>query len=226
MGGLTEKLLYRNTPIPVSISQEFTTWQDGQTGMQIHIVQGEREMVEQNRSLARFELGGIPPMPAGLARVSVTLAVDADGLLTVTAQEATTGAAQSVHVKPAYGLPPEEIERMLLESMQHAKEDILQRLVAEAAMEAERAVIELESALRQDAELLTPAERTLIDSQIRYIREAVASADRERIDAEVMQLGHAAQAFAERRMDKAIASALKGADIHAVEAKIAGEPHA
>ncbi|MDE3060188.1 MAG: Fe-S protein assembly chaperone HscA, partial [Pseudomonadota bacterium] len=124
MGGLTEKLLQRNTPIPVSVSQEFTTYQDGQTGMQIQVVQGEREMVAHNRSLARFELTGIPPLPAGIARVRVTFTVDADGLMTVSAEEKTTGAEAVVHVKPSYGLPPEEIEKMLMASMENARKDI------------------------------------------------------------------------------------------------------
>ncbi len=216
MGGLTEKLIHRNTAIPTEASQEFTTWADGQTGMQIHVLQGEREMVEQNRSLARFELKGIPPLPAGIARVKVTFRVDADGLLTVEAQEERTGERQQVEVKPSYGLPAEEIERMLLESMQHAREDIAARLAREAKVEAERAIQELQSAMAQDGELLNPQERRLIELQIGYLREAAREQDRERIDVEMQQLAQTANPFAERRMNKAIATALTGTHVDKV----------
>ncbi|MBV8939796.1 MAG: Fe-S protein assembly chaperone HscA [Alphaproteobacteria bacterium] len=219
MGGLTEKIIQRNTPIPVSAAQTFTTWQDGQQGMRIHVVQGEREKVADNRSLARFELSGIPPLPAGLARVTVTFTVDADGLLTVTAKEETTGAEQRVDVRPAYGLAPEEIERMLRESMERAREDISERLLIEAKTGAERALIELESALKADGDLLPPPERTLIDSQIGYLRQAIAGDDRDRIDVELQQLGEVTQRFAERRMDRAAGIALKGQRIDTLEAK-------
>lgn len=217
MGGLTEKLIHRNTPIPVSVSQEFTTYQDNQNGMQIHVVQGEREMVAQNRSLARFDLKGIPALPAGIARVKVTFAVDADGLLTVSAEEMATSVAQQVEVKPSYGLSADEMERMLLESMQHAREDISERLLAEAKMEAERAIIELQSAMKQDGELLSDAENTLISNQVGYVREAIQEGDRDRIDMEIQQLASSAQGFAERRMNKAVARALKGHHINKVE---------
>ncbi|MGE0755071.1 MAG: Fe-S protein assembly chaperone HscA [Alphaproteobacteria bacterium] len=217
MGGLTEKIIERNTPIPVSAAQEFTTYQDGQTGMQIHVVQGEREMVADNRSLARFDLAGIPPLPAGIARVEVTFMVDADGLLTVSAKEASTGEQQSIHVKPTYGLAPEEMERMLMASMEHAKEDILQRLLAEARVEAERSIIELESAMRQDASLLNAQERGMILRQIQVVRNAMSGDDRDYIDVELQQLAAMAGPFAQRRMDSAISSALKGAHIDDVE---------
>lgn len=213
MGGLVEKLIPRNTPIPVAVSQEFTTFQDAQAGMQFHITQGEREMAVQNRSLAKFELSGIPALPAGIARVKVTFAVDADGLLSVTAQEKTTGAQQRVDVKPSYGLPPEEIERMLLESMKHAREDISERLLAEAKVEAERNIAELHSAMKADGDLLSEAERKLIDSQTAYLREAIREGDRDRIDVEAQQLGRVTQAFAEKRMDRAIQAALKGSHV-------------
>ncbi len=213
MGGLTEKIIHRNTPIPVSVSQEFTTYQDGQNGMQIHVVQGEREMVAHNRSLARFELAGIPPLPAGIARVKVTFTVDADGLLTVAAEEKTTGARQAVHVKPSYGLPPEDIERMLRESMENARKDITERLLLEARVEAERAIVELESAMKQDGGLLEEAEKSRLERQMAVLRNAIEGSDRDYIDAELNELGRLAQPFAERRMDRAIAVALKGAHI-------------
>ncbi|MEP2545610.1 MAG: Fe-S protein assembly chaperone HscA, partial [Alphaproteobacteria bacterium] len=140
MGGLTEKIIPRNTPIPVAKAQEFTTYQDGQTAMAVHVVQGEREMVDQNRSLARFTLRGIPPMVAGAARIRVTYAVDADGLMTVSAREETTGTEQSIEVKPSYGLSEDEMSQMLYDSMKNAKEDMTQRLIAEARVEAGRAL--------------------------------------------------------------------------------------
>jgi molecular chaperone HscA len=213
MGGLTEKIIERNTAIPVSVSQEFTTYADNQTGMQIHAVQGEREMVAHNRSLARFKLAGIPPLPAGIGRVRVTFTVDADGLLTVSAEEKTTGAQAAIHVKPSYGLSPEDMEKMLIESMENAKSDIIERLLAEARVEAECAIIELESAMKQDAGVLEPAEKSQITRQIAVLRNAVKGADRAYIDAELHELGRIAQPFAERRMDRAIGVALKGAHI-------------
>lgn len=213
VGGLVEKLIYRNTPIPVSASQEFTTYQDNQTGLIIHVCQGEREMINHNRSLAKFELAGIPPLPAGIARIKVTFTVDADGLLTVSAQETTTGAVQTIHVKPSYGLAPEQIEKMLVESMERARADITERLLAEARVEAERAIIEVESAVKQDGDLLSEAEATLIKRQIQTLRNAMSGADRDYIDVEAQQLGKIAQSFAERRMDRAIGSALKGVSV-------------
>ena len=213
MGGLTEKLIERNTPIPVSVSQDFTTWQDNQTGMQIHIVQGEREMVSDNRSLARFELKGIPPLPAGIARVKITFTVDADGLLAVSAEEKNTGVRQFIQVKPSYGLAPEQMEKMLLDSMQYAQKDIAERLLVEARIEAERQIVEIESAMRQDAHLLDDMEKNHIQRQIQVVRNAVQSEDRNYIDAELQQLAFITQSFAQRRMDKAIATALKGAHI-------------
>lgn len=213
MGGITEKLIYRNTPIPVSVSQEFTTYQDGQTGLKIHVVQGEREMVEHNRSLANFELIGIPPLPAGIARINVTFAVDADGLLTVSAEEKITGTKQVVSVKPSYGIEPEQMEKMLLESMENAKRDITERLLVEARVEANRSIIELDSALKQDGDLLLEGEWRRIERQVTVLRNAIADDDRDYIDAELQELGRVAQSFAERRMDRAINSALKGTKI-------------
>lgn len=216
MGQLVEKLIHRNTPIPVSVSQEFTTYQDGQQGMVIHVLQGEREMVHQNRSLAQFELKDIPPLPAGIARIKVTFSVDADGLLSVSAQELSTGKAQHVHVKPSHGLAFEEIERMLLESMQHAQADITERLLAEARMEAGRAIAEIESALRADAALLHPGENAVIQSQIKRLHAAMATLDRDRIDYEISELGKVAGSFAERRMNTAINKVLKGVKVDSV----------
>ena len=213
MGGLTEKLIYRNTAIPVSMSQEFTTYNDGQSAIKIHVVQGEREMAEHNRSLANFVLSDIPPLPAGIARVSVNFAVDADGLLTVSAIEKTTGKQQIINVKPSYGISPEDMEKMLRDSMEHAKDDILERLLAEARVDANRAIVELDSALKQDGDLLAEGEWRRIEQQVAMLRRAIAGDDRDYIDAETHELGRVAQAFAERRMDRAIASALKGVKV-------------
>jgi molecular chaperone HscA len=216
MGGMVEKIIHRNTPIPVATSQSFTTYQDNQTGLIVHVVQGEREMVDQNRSLARFEMRGIPPLPAGIARVEVTFAVDADGLLSVSAREQTTGVEQSIAVKPSYGLSEEEIERMLLESMQFAKQDILQRLLVEAITEAKRSMEEVKSAFRQDTEILDEKERITIEKQMQKVEQAILGTDRDRIDFEVTALHEATRAFAERRMDRAIKSALQGAHVNDV----------
>jgi molecular chaperone HscA len=216
MGGIVEKIIHRNTPIPIIATQEFTTYQDNQTGLLMHICQGEREMIADCRSLARFELKGIPPLPAGIARIKVVFAVDADGLLTVSATEQTTGETQEVAVKPSYGLSTEDMAQMLRESMEHAKEDIMKRLLEEAKMEAERACIEVESAMKASPECVEKNEETLIRSQIRYVREAIAEEDRERMDMEINQLAQIASAFAERRMNAEIGKALAGKNIQNV----------
>ncbi|MFO1241885.1 MAG: Fe-S protein assembly chaperone HscA [Rickettsiales bacterium] len=210
MGGIVEKVIYRNTPIPALVSQEFTTYADNQTGLQLHILQGEREMVTQCRSLAKFELKGIPPLPAGVARIKVTFAIDADGLLTVTAEETLTGEKQSVEVKPSYGLPIEEIERMLEESMVHAREDITLRLLAEAKLEASRTIHDIEHALKEDGSLLDEKEKDFISAHMKTLLQAMDGSDRDAIDAIHMELKHVASDFAQKRMDKAIGQALKG----------------
>lgn len=210
MGGMVEKIIYRNTPIPAMVSQEFTTYADNQTGMQLHVLQGEREMVMQCRSLAKFELKGIPPLPAGVARINVTFAIDADGLLTVTAEETLTGEKQSVEVKPSYGLLIEEIERMLEESMVHAREDITLRLLAEAKLEASRTIHDVERALKEDGALLNESEQAGIMAHIRALAQAMDGSDRDAIDALHIELKHIASDFAQKRMDKAVGQALKG----------------
>jgi molecular chaperone HscA len=213
MGGIVEKVIPRNQPIPVAMAQEFTTYQDGQSAMAIHVVQGEREMVDQNRSLARFALRGIPPMAAGAARIRVTFTVDADGLLTVTAEETTTGVRQEVAVKPSYGLSEDEMARMLRDSLEHARDDMDKRLLAEAVVEATRSVLAVRSALGHDADLLSESEQQGIDAAIARVEETVAGTDREAVNAAVAALETATKGFAEKRMDRGIRQALAGVSV-------------
>lgn len=217
MGGLVEKVVHRNTTIPVAKAQEFTTFQDGQTAMSIHVVQGEREMAEQNRSLARFNLTGIPPMTAGAARIRVTFQVDADGLLTVSATEDSTGINAQVEVKPSYGLSDDEMATMLRASMEHAHEDMELRLLTEARVEAERAMSAVESALKADCSLLDAGERAAIGRQIDVVISAVRGNNRDLINAEVENLDTVTRPFAEKRMDRGIRSALKGVEIEKLD---------
>jgi molecular chaperone HscA len=224
MGGIVEKVIDRNTPIPVAKAQEFTTYQDGQTGMLIHVVQGERETVDACRSLGRFELLGIPPMVAGAARIKVTFAVDADGLLTVSALEKTTGIRAEIAVKPSYGLSESEMADMLRDSLVNAREDMEQRLLIEARVEAERVLLAVNAALGADGALLSAEERAGIDSAIAKLRHAIKGEDRDLINAAVEGLDHATHAFAQRRMDRAVALALKGHSLDEVEASMATDP--
>ncbi len=220
MGGLVEKVVPRNTPIPVQLAQEFTTYQDGQTAMAIHVVQGEREMVDDCRSLARFELIGIPPMAAGAARIRVTFAVDADGLLTVSAQERTTGIAQRTEVKPSYGLSHDDMADMLYESLENAEEDVARRLLTEARVEAKRNLLALDSALAKDGNLLSAEERGAIDAVRERIEKAVAGEDRDEINAAAEALEALSKPFAERRMDRGIREALAGLSMNDLERRV------
>jgi molecular chaperone HscA len=210
MGGVVEKIIHRNSQIPVSATQTFTTFADDQTAMDIHVLQGERELVKDNRSLARFRLSGIPPLPAGLGRVSVNLQVDADGLLQVSARELATGIEQSVQVKPSHGLSDEEIERMLLDSIANADEDVRRRLLAENRVEAERLLLATSQALRDDGDLLAQDERKAIDAAVERLREAIPGEDHEVLHAAMAELDGAGGDFARRRMDRAINRALGG----------------
>ena len=216
MGGLVEKIIPRNSTIPAARAQEFTTFKDGQSGMSFHVVQGERELVSDCRSLARFELKGIPPMAAGAARVRVTFQVDADGLLAVSARESTTGAEASVAVKPSYGLADADIERMLRDSFAHAKEDVHARAFAEARVEGERLLEATRSALAADGALLAPQESSGIDARIAELEKALAGADHRAIKQAVEALNHATEDFAARRMDEGIRRALAGRQIGAL----------
>lgn len=217
MGGIVEKIIYRNSPIPASVAQEFTTYQDGQTAMKIHVLQGEREKVADCRSLAEFTLRGIPPMVAGSARIRITFTIDADGLLSVAAEELTTGIRQQVDVQPSYGLAFEEIERMLRESMENAQSDIVERLLIEARVEAERTISEVIAAIGKDSQLLRPGEREMVEAQCLRLKAAMSGTDRERIDREVHALNAMVGPFAEARMNHAIAGALSGKNVEDVE---------
>jgi len=217
MGGLIEKIIDRNTPIPVAKAQEFTTYQDGQTAMIIHAVQGEREMVEHNRSLARFTLRGIPPMTAGAARIRVTYTVDADGLLTVAATEETSGVEAEVAVKPSYGLTEEEMADMLYDSMKHAKDDMTERLLAEARVEAGRNVGAVKAALSADGDLLNGEERAEIDDALTSLEDMLGGDDRDAINTAAEALEQATKPFAEKRMDRGIRTALRGVELEALE---------
>ena len=220
MGGIVEKVVPRNTPIPVQLAQDFTTYQDGQTAMAIHVVQGEREMVADCRSLARFELSGIPPMTAGAARIRVSFAVDADGLLAVSAEERTTGVAQRVEVKPSYGLSHEDMADMLYDSLDNAEADMMQRLLAEARVEARRNLLALDAALARDGALLAAEERVAIDEGRARVEAAIAGDDRDAINAAAEALEALSKPFAERRMDRGIREALAGVSVGDLESRV------
>src|SRR5688572_24581992 len=213
MGGLTEKIIPRNTTIPAARAQEFTTFKDGQTGMSFHVVQGERELVADCRSLARFELKGIPPMVAGAARVRVSFQVDADGLLSVTATEKTTGVEASVAVKPSYGLGDADIERMLRDSVDHAKEDVHARALAEQRVDGRRLIEATRSALAADASLLSAEERTTIDAAVTALEKLLPGTNHRAIKKAVEALNRATDEFAARRMDAGVKRALAGRKI-------------
>jgi molecular chaperone HscA len=216
MGGLVERVIPRNSTIPVARAQEFTTFKDGQTAMAIHVVQGERELVSDCRSLARFELRGIPPMVAGAARIQVTFQVDADGLLSVSAREKTTGVESSIVVKPSYGLSDDDVARMLQESFSHAGEDRDARALAEQRVEAASLLAATAGALEKDGDLLSPDERGAVDGALRALDEARRGTDHRAIKDAIDALGRATEAFAARRMDRAIAGALAGRSVDEV----------
>ncbi|KEA64865.1 Chaperone protein HscA [Marinobacterium lacunae] len=210
MGGLVEKVIHRNTAIPVARGQEFTTYQDGQTAMAIHVVQGERELVSDCRSLARFVLRGIPPMAAGAAKIRVTFQIDADGLLSVAAQELSTGVESSIQVKPSYGLSDDEIAGMLKDSFSHAEDDMAARALREQQVEAERLASALEAAIAQDGELLDVDERDELVDAVAELRRVASGSEAAAIEAGVQALAKLSDEFAARRMDKGIQRALKG----------------
>ena len=221
MGGLAEKVIHRNTAIPVARVQSFTTYKDGQTAMLVHLLQGERELVADCRSLARFELRGIPPMVAGAARIQVVFQVDADGLLSVTATEESTGVAAEVTVKPTYGLEESAITEMLRTGFEHAELDAQARSLSEARVEANRVIEALTEALVTDGEKLLHAEEiAVLESAINGLRETATSDDHRAITEATEALGHASETFAGLRMDQAVRQALAGHDIDELDAEL------
>ncbi len=217
MGGLVEKIIPRNSTIPVARAQEFTTFKDGQTAMGIHVVQGDRELVSDCRSLARFELRGIPPMAAGAARIRVTFQVDADGLMSVSARESTSGVEASVTVKPSYGLSDEQITQMLKDSFEHARDDVHARALREQQVEAERMIEATASALREDADLLSPDELESIRAELAALRQLAGGTDHRAIKMQVDRLNKATEPFASRRMDRSVKSALSGRTVASLD---------
>ncbi|HDS6039923.1 Fe-S protein assembly chaperone HscA [Enterobacter kobei] len=216
MGGLVEKVIPRNTTIPVARAQEFTTFKDGQTAMSIHVMQGERELVQDCRSLARFALRGIPALPAGGAHIRVTFQVDADGLLSVTAMEKSTGVESSIQVKPSYGLTDGEIASMIQDSMSYAEQDVKARMLAEQKVEAARVLESLTGALNADAALLSAAERQVIDEAAAHLSVVAMGNDADAIEEAIKNVDKQTQDFAARRMDKSVRVALKGQSVDEV----------
>jgi molecular chaperone HscA len=216
MGGLVEKVIPRNTTIPVARAQDFTTFKDGQTAMSIQVLQGERELVQDCRSLARFALRGIPAMPAGGAHIRVTFQVDADGLLSVTAMEKSTGIEASIQVKPSYGLSDGEIASMIQDSMSYAEHDVKARMLAEQKVDAARVLESLQGALATDAALLSGAERADIDAAMVALHAAAAGDDIDAIEQAIKNVDKQTQDFAARRMDESIRKALKGHSVDEV----------
>ncbi len=210
MGGLVEKIIPRNTPVPTAIAQEFTTYQDGQTAMKIHVVQGERELVSGCRSLAEFVLTDIPPMVAGAARIQVTFEVDADGVLTVSALEKTTETFQRITVKPSYGLNHEDLERMIQEGFEKGVEDIEKRLLIEVEVEAKQLLHSLKVAIEADSDLLSNEEKENLESKANYLKSILSQSDREMIRKQIKDLSVMSQSFAERRISRAIQKRLMG----------------
>ncbi|HEY8090964.1 MAG TPA: Hsp70 family protein, partial [Polyangiaceae bacterium] len=219
-GGVVDKVLPRNSTIPCSAKATYTTQEDRQTGFEIHVLQGEREMVGDNRSLARFSLKGIPPMPAGMARLEVTFHVDADGLLSVHAREVTTGIEQTVSVRPSYGLDDATVEQMLLDALDHGEDDLKKRRLAENRVEARRILAATRKGVESDADLLQPGERDRIEQACAALEEASRGEDPSRVRACFDALDDATKAFAGRRMNRAIAHAIEGKRVDHVEKSV------
>ena len=217
MGGLVEKVIHRNSTLPIARAQEFTTYKDGQTAMSIHVVQGERELVSDCRSLAQFVLRGIPPMAAGAARIRVTFTVDADGLLSVSAREQSTGIEAHIEVKPSYGLTEDEITNMLKASFSSAEEDKKARMLAEARVSAGAIISSVNAALAADGKLISEAEQNAIKTEVERLQSIAAADDATAINQAVDALNHATEAFAAARMNASVSKALSGKEINSLE---------
>ena len=220
MGGVVDKIIPRNTTIPTGAKATFTTYADNQTGFEVHVVQGERELASDDRSLARFTLKGIPPMPAGMARLEVTFKIDADGLLHVHALETTTGKEQSIEVKPTYGLTDEEVEHMLLDALDHGETDLLKRRLAEGRTEAERVLLATKKSVEAEGDALPKDERAAIESAVSALRAAMSGNDPDRVRLATEDLEKATLPLAERRMNAAIAQAIAGKSVTDVERQV------
>ncbi len=220
MGGVAEKLIHRNTTVPCGATQTFTTYADNQTGFDLHVVQGERELVADCRSLARFKMTGIPPMPAGMARLEVTFLVDADGILRVAAKEETTGKETAIEVRPSYGLTDDEVEKMLLDSFEHGETDVKARMLVEQRVEADRILQATRAALVADPALVPEADRPSIDAALRKVEETKRASDHHAIRLAIEGLDAATKEFATRRMNRALDQGIRGRSVGEVEAKV------
>lgn len=216
-GGLAEKVIHRNSTLPVARAQEFTTYKDGQTAMSIHVVQGERELVSDCRSLARFELRGIPPMVAGSARIRVTFTVDADGLLSVSARETSSNVEANITVKPSYGLSEDEITNMLKASFNSAEADKKARMLAEARVDAGAIIEAVTAALATDGALISQKEKQAIEAEMQRLQAVAATEDADAINQAVEKLNHATESFAAARMDASVKSALSGKELNTLD---------
>ena len=224
MGGLVEKIIPRNSTIPIARAQEFTTFRDGQAAMAVRVFQGERELVSDCRSLASFELKGIPPMAAGAARIRVTFQVDADGLLSVMAREQTSGVEASIEVKPSYGLTDDEVARMLKDSMVHSKDDALRRALKEAQVEAQRLIEAVLSAIKNDGDLLSPEQLVVVETAVAKLQTVSLGEDRRQISQAMNDLEAETRVFAAQRMDKSIRQAMAGKRIEELGAEVNSSP--
>jgi molecular chaperone HscA len=221
MGGGVDKILPRNTTLPAGAKATFTTYADNQTGFDLHVVQGERELAANCRSLARFTLRGIPRLPAGMARLEVEFHVDENGLLHVTARELSTGITQKVEVKPSYGLTDEEVEAMLVDALDHGESDFETRRLLDARVEAERLLLATEKGLASDADLLDAADRARIDGAVASLREAVRDANAAAaIQSRMDELDHATHDWAGRRMNRAVQAAIEGRDVSEIARRV------